>query len=145
MAGFLESGHYCLWRLDTQEMMTFDLDVRYSLAIIHSPHANHVFVARDNIVEILEVSMIGSNTVFETEPLTIWHVRSICPSLDDHRLLVGSGDGTVRMWNLEDSGSGRPVTQDIPRVITSPSGKMAATQIKRSAYIELWDTATWEC
>jgi len=28
---------------------------------------------------------------------------------------VGSGDGTVRMWNL---GSGRPVTQDIPRVIT---------------------------
>ena len=54
---------------------------------------------------------------------------------------MGSGDGTVRMWNL---GSGRPVTQDIPRVITfSPSGKMVA-QTKRSAYVELWDTATWE-
>jgi len=38
-------------------MMALDLNVRYPLAIIHSPHTNHVFVARDDIVEILEVSI----------------------------------------------------------------------------------------
>jgi len=40
--------------------------------------------------------------IFETEPLTTSYITSICPSRDGHRLLVGSGDGTVRTWNMED-------------------------------------------
>jgi len=67
---------------------------------------------------------------------------------DGHRLLVGSGDGTVRMRNMEDLGSSQPVIQDVtdrPEIIGfSPSRKMVATRSRQSDYIELRDTATWE-
>ena len=67
---------------------------------------------------------------------------------DGHRLLVGSGDGTVRMRNMEDLGSSQPVIQDVtdrPEIIGfSPSRKMVATRSRQSDYVELRDTATWE-
>ena len=150
MAAF--KGHECLWRLETQEMTFFDLDVgRIPLAIIHLPNANRLFVPRDDTVEIWEVSITGPNMIFETEPLTTSKIRSICPSRDGHRLLVGSEDGTVRMQNMEDLGSSQPVIQDVtdrPEIIGfSPSGKMVATGHWRPNYvyqIELRDTTTWE-
>ena len=145
MAAFRESDSKCLWRLDTQAMVSFDLDVgRIPPVVFHSPHTNHVFVPRDDTVEIWEVSMTGSNVIFETEPLTTLWIGSICPLRDGLRFLVGSSDKTVRMWNMEDLEGNQPVTQDVdvPIIIAfSPSGKMAATE---STCIELRDTATWE-
>jgi len=149
MAAFKGSLHKCLWRLDTQEMTSFDLDVGdVPPAIIHLPNANRLFVPRYDTVEIWEVSMTGPNMIFKTEPLTTSRISSICPSRDGHRLLVGSVDGTVKMRNMEDLGSGQPVIQDVtdrPETIgSSPSGKMVATRSWRFDCVELRDTATWE-
>jgi len=147
MAVFEESRHQCLWRLDTQEMISFDLDVqRIPLAIIHSPNASHLFIARYNTVKIWEVSMSSSNMIFKTGPLTTSSITSICPSRDGHRVLVGSKDGTVRMLNMEDFGSTQPVdVADTPKIIAfSPSGKTVATKPRQSACMGLRDTTTWE-
>jgi len=149
MAVFEESHHKCLWRLDTQEMTSFELDVRYiPPVIIHSPNANRLFVPRDDTVEIWEVSMTGPDMIFKTEPLATSDITSICPSRDGHRLLVGSWEGTVRMRNMEDLGSSQPVIQDVTDRLQiigfSPSGKMVATRSRQSDYVELQDTATWE-
>jgi len=148
MAAFEESCHQCLWRLDTQEMASFDLDVaEIPPAIIHLPNTNHLFVPRGDAVEIWEVSMTSSDIIFKTEPLTASRISSICPSLDGHRILVGSRDGTVRMWDTEDFGSSQPVIQDVtdrPEIIGfSPSGKMVTTKSRRPYYVELRDR-TWE-
>jgi len=149
MAAFEESLHKCLWRLDTQEMTSFDLDVEdIPPAIIHLPNANRLFVPRNDTMEIWDVSMSSSNMIFKTEPLTTSSITSICPLRDGHRLLVGSRDGTVRMRNMEDLESSQPVIQDVtdrPEIIGfSPSGKMVATRSRRPDHIELWDTTTWE-
>jgi len=42
-----ESCHNCLWKLDTKQMVSFDLDVGY-----RSPHANHVFTPKHRTVKI---------------------------------------------------------------------------------------------
>jgi len=149
VVAFEESLHKCLWTLDTQEMTSFDLDIKdIPPAIIHSSNTNHLFVPRDKTVEIWEVSMTSSNMIFKTEPLTTSGIESICPSRNGHRLLVGSDDGTVRMRNMEDFGSSQPVIQDVtdrPKIIEfSPSGKMVATKSQRPDYVEWRDTATWE-
>jgi len=149
MAVFKNYRHQCLWRLDTQEMTSFSLYVGdIPPAIIHSPNANCLFVPRDDTVEIWEVSMSSSNMIFKTEPLTTWHITSICLSHDGHRVLVGSSDGTVRMLNMEDFGSTQPIIQDVtntPRIIAfSPSGKIVAMKLWRSTCIELRDTTTWK-
>jgi len=143
MAAFRGSHHKCLWRLDTQQMVSFDLDVEdIDPAVIHLPHTNHVFVPRSRTVEIWEVSTTGSHMVFKTEsPAT----SSICTSHDGHRLLIGSEDGAVRMWNLEDLRSNQSVAQDDTverRIIAfSPSGNLVAL---KSTCVELRDTATGE-
>jgi len=149
MAAFWMSHYKCLWRLDTQQMMSFDLDVGLaSPAVIHLPHTNRVFVPRYKTVEIWEVSATCSNKIFETGPPITSSIISICPSRDGHRLLVGSDDGTVTMWNLEDLAGNEPVTQDDtdkPRIIAfSPSGKMVATKSRQYTYIELRDATTWK-
>jgi len=149
MAAFKGSRHKCLWRLDTQEMTSFDLDVGLiPPAIIHSPNANRLFVPQRDTVEIWEVSMTGPNMIFKTEPLTTSRISSICPLRDGHRLLVGSRDGTVRMRNMEDLGSSQPAIQDVtdrPQTIGfSPSGKMVATISRQPDRVELRDTTTWE-
>jgi len=38
--------------------------------------------------------------IFETKPPTTSMITSICPSCDGDRILVGSGDETVRMWDV---------------------------------------------
>ena len=149
MATFRESRHICLWRLDTEQMMSFDLDIEdIPPVVIHLSYANYVFVPRDRTVKIWEVSATGLNMILKTEPLTTEPITSICASRNGHRLLMGSRDGTVRMWNLEDLGSNQPVTQDdadVPYDIAfSPSGNMMTTRPLESTYIKLWDTATWE-
>ena len=152
MAAFRKSRHKCLWRLDTQEMVSFDLDFKdIPSAVMHSAHTNRIFVPQEHTVEVWDVSMTGSNMVFKTEPRTTQFISNICPSRNGHRLLMGSEDGTVRMWNLEDLGNNQPVTQndmDVPYIIAivafSPSGKIAATKSQQSTYIELWDTTTWK-
>ena len=136
----------CLWRLGTQQMVTFDLDVGYTpLAVINSSHNNRVFAPKHNTVEKWEVSTTGSNMIFEKEQLIDWSISSIFPSRDGHRLLIGNHDGTVRMLSLEDSGSNEPITQDKGRIVAfSPSGKMVATVSREDEHVELWDTTTWE-
>ena len=90
MVVFMESHHKCLWRLDTQQMVSFDLDVGYMPpTIIHSSYTNHVFVPRDDTVEIWEVSTTGSNMILKIESL---RTSSICPSRNGHRLLIGCED-----------------------------------------------------
>jgi len=97
-------------------------------------------------MEIWEVSMTGSNMMFETA-LSTQFITSICALHDGRRFLVGTVDGAVGMQNLEDLAGNQPVTQDtdVPRIIAfSPSGKMVATKSRRPAYIESRDTTTWE-
>ena len=148
MAIFRESDYKCLWRLDTQEMVFFDIDVgSIPPVVFHSLHTSHVFVPRYDTLAIWEVSVTGSNMIFETEPLTTLGISSICPLRDGDRILVGSSDRTVRMWNTEDLVDNQPVTQDrdVPEIIAfSPSGKMAALKSRQSAHTELRDTTTWE-
>jgi len=148
MAAFRASDHKYLWRLDTQETVSFYLYAGYPPPAIVSTHTNWVFVPRDKTVEIWEVSVTSPNMIFKTEPLTTLRVTSICPSHDGQQLLVGSLNGNVRMRNLEDLGSNRPVAQDDTDVVeviaSSPSGKMVGTKSRKSGYLELRDTTTWE-
>jgi len=153
MAEFREKPcHICLWRLDTQEMVSFSHDFNYTLYVIHSSLTNYLFIEREYTVEIWEVSTTGSKMIWE-KPQATSYVRSICPSRDGHRLLVGYNDGSVRMWNvdLEDLTGNRVDTidtqddTDMRRVIRiSPSGKVVATESQQSHNIKLLDTNTGE-
>jgi len=84
--------------------------------------------------------------IFETKLPITSEIMSICPSRDGNKILVGSWDGTVRMWdmNLARNQAVTMDTQDDVRkvIAVAPSGKMVATKSTRS--IELWDTATSE-
>jgi len=153
MAAFREKPcHVCLWRLDTQEMVSFSHDFNYVPHVIHSSFTNYLFIHRDLTVEIWDVSTTGSKMIWE-KPQATSYVRSICPSCDGRRLLVGYYNGSVRMWNvdLEDS-TGNWVdtidTQDdtdMRRVIRiSPSGNLAATESQQSRNVKLVDTNTGE-
>ena len=133
-----------MWRLDTQEIVTFSGDI--PAAIIRAPLTSHLFIPQYDTVEMWEVSMTSSHMIFETKPpITSW-ITSICPSRDGHRVLMGSGDGTVRMWdvNLARNQAATMDTQDDVRevIAVSPSRNMVATQSTRS--VEFWDTTTWE-
>ena len=90
--------------------------------------------------------MTSSHMIFETKPLITSLIRSMCPSRDGHRILVGSRDGTVSMWDVNlarNQAATMDTEDDVRKVIAvSPSGKMVVTQSERS--IELWDTATSE-
>jgi len=148
---------YRFWKLDTQEMTSFDPDfcfedlffrrAKTTPAIIRSPNANRLFIPGIYTVKIWEVAMGSSNMIFKTEPLTS-EIGSVCPSRDGHRFLVGSDDGTVMMRNMEDFGSSQSLIQDVtntPEIIAFlPSGKMVATKSQQSTYLELRDTTTWE-
>jgi len=153
MATFREKPcHMYLWRLDTQEMVSFSHDFSYVPHVIHSSLTNYLFIQRLHTVEIWDVSTTSSKMIWE-KPQATSYVRSICPSRDGRRLLVGYDDGSVRMWDidLEDStGSGADIidTQDdtdMRRVIiVSPSGKVVATESQQSHNIKLLDTNTGE-
>ena len=149
MATFTEKpSHIYLWRLDTQEMVSFSHDFNFP-HVIHSSLTNYLFIQRHYTVEIWNVSTTGSKMIWEKPQASfIW---SICPSHDGHRLLVGYHDGSVRMWNvdLEDPTGNRADTIDIQddtdmrQVITvSPSAKVAATESQQSHNIKLLDTNT---
>ena len=144
MAVFWEPKRVCVWRLDTQEMATFSGDI--PAAIIRAPLTSHLFIPRDHTIGIWEVSMTSSHMIFETKPLITSLIRSMCPSRDGHRILVGSRDGTVSMWDVNlarNQAATMDTEDDVRKVIAvSPSGKMVVTQSERS--IELWDTATSE-
>jgi len=154
MADFREEHrHIYLWRLDTHEMVPFSHDFDYATHVVHSPLTNYLFIQRFYRVEMWDVSMTGSEWIWETKYLANSIVTSACPSRDGHRLLVGYESGSVRMWNvdLEDSARNRADTidtqdnSDMRQVWTiSPSGKVAATQSLQSYNIEFLDTNTWE-
>jgi len=154
MADFREKPrHIYLWRLDTQEMVSFSRDFHYDPHVVHSPLTNYLFIERFYTVEMWDVSMTGSEWIWETNSLANSIVASICPSRDGHRLLVGYDSGSVRMWNvdLEDSAGNRADTTDTQddtatrQVITiSPSGKVAAAESLKSYNVEFLDTNTWE-
>jgi len=141
-----------LWRLDTQEMASFSHDFN-DAHVIHSPLTNYLFIKQRYTVEIWDVSMTGSKMIWEIKPASTSGVSRICPSCNGHRLLVGYGDGSVRMWNLDlenlainqvDATDTRNDT-DAPRVITiSLSGKMVVAQSQQSSNIEFVDTTTGE-
>jgi len=141
-----------LWRLDTQEMVSFSHDFNYELHVIHSSLTNYLFIERPHTVEIWDVSTTGSKMIWE-KPRATSYVLSICPSRDGHRLLVGYHDGSVRMWNvdLEDSTGNWADTIDTQDdtdtrqvIIISPSGKVAAAESQQSHNIKLLDTNTGE-
>jgi len=153
MAAFSEKPcDIYLWRLDTQEMVSFSHDFNYMLHVIHSPLTNYLFIQRYLTVEIWDVSTTGARMIWE-KPQATSNVWSICPSRDGHRLLVGYDDGSVRMWDvdLEDLTRNRVDTIDTQddtatrRVIRiSPSGKMAVTESQQYRKIKLVDTNTGE-
>ena len=142
-----------LWRLDTQEMVSFSHDLYHAPHIIHSLLTNYLFIQQLDTVEIWDISATGSKMIWEMKLASNSGISSICPSCDGHRFLVGYGDGSVRMWNLDlenlainqaDTMDTRNDT-DEPRVITvSPSGKMVVTRSQQSSNIEFLDTITRE-
>jgi len=147
-----EHEQFYLWRLDTQEMVSFSRDF-YDAHVIHSLLTNYLFIQQHHTVEIWEVSVTGSKMIWEIKPASTSIVMGICPSCNGHRVLVGYHDGSVRMWNLDlenlvinqtDTTDTRNDT-DPPRVITiSPSGKMVVARSQQSSNIEFLDTTTGE-
>ena len=146
--------HIYLWRLDTQEMVSFSYDFdRYfanGLYIIHSSLTNYLFIYRNRRVEIWDVSVTGAKMIWETKDLYAW---SMCSSHDGHRLLVGHIDGSVRMWDLdlEDLARNQADTKDTQddtdtrQVLRmSPSGTIVVTQSQKSSNVELLNTTTGE-
>jgi len=141
-----------LWRLDTQEMVSFSHDFD-DAHVIHSPLTNYLFIQQRYTVEIWDVSATGSKMIWEIKPASTSDVRKVCPSSDGHRVLVGYWDGSVRMWNvdLENLVTIQADTTDtrddtcVRRVITiSPSGKMVVAESRQSSKVEFLDTTTGE-
>jgi len=141
-----------VWRLDTQEMASFDHHFSYVPHVIHSPLTNYRFIDQDHTVKIWDVSMTGSKRIWETNPPTTSPIWSICPSRDGHRILVGCSDGSVRMWelDLENLAMNQADTMDTQADVDMPefiafsrSGNMVATRSGQS-HIEFLDTATGE-
>ena len=141
-----------LWKLDTQEMMSFSRDFGRSSHVIHSHLTNYLFVERNYTVEIWDVSMTSSKLVWEAKPPTTSRICSTRPSQDGHGLLVGCRDGNVRMWelDLENLAMNQADTVDtqadtnVPKFTGfSHSGKMVAT-ISEQSHIEFLDTTTGE-
>ena len=140
-----------LWRLDTQEMVSFShgfCHTPHVIHVIHSSLTNYLFIQRIHTVEKWDVSTTGSKMIWE-KPQVTSNVLSICPSHDGHRLLVGYYDGSVRMWDvdLENSTGNRVDTidiqddTDIRQVIAiSPSGKLTATESQQFRNVKLVDT-----
>ena len=152
MAAFWGEAMY-LWRLNTQEMASFSWNFGHVSHVIYSPLTNYVFIKQDVTVEIWDISTTGSKLIWETNPPTTSPICSTYPSHDGHRLLVGCEDGSVRMWDLdlENLAMNQANTMDtrddadIPQFIGfSHSGKIVATQLKRSHTIEFLDTTTGE-
>ena len=146
MAVFEEPKRICVWRLDTQEMASFSVDIGYAPpVVIRAPLTSHLYIARYHTVEIWEVSMTSSHMIFKTKLPITSEITSICPSRDGNKILVGSY-GIVRMWdvNLARNQAVTMDTQDDVRkfIAVSPSGKMVATKSTRS--VEFWDTVTSE-
>jgi len=141
-----------VWRLDTQEMASFNHEFNHVPRVIHSSLTNYLFINQDYTVKIWDISMTGSKPIWETNPPTTSHIRSICPSRDGHRILVGCWDGSVRMWelDLENLAMNQADTMDTQADVDMPefiafshSGKMVATRSGQS-HIEFLDTATGE-
>jgi len=141
-----------LWRLDRQEMASFNHDFDYVPRVIHSSLTNYVFIKQDITVDIWDISMTCSKQIWETNPPATSNISSICPSWDGRRLLVGCFDGSVRMWeldleNLAMNQADTVDTQadaDMPEFIAfSHSGSMVATRSGQS-HTELLDTTTGE-
>ena len=128
-------------------MAPFSGDIKgIPIAVIRTPLTSHLFILCNHAVKIWEVSMTSSHMIFEIKH-TPW-IKSICPSRDGRRILVGSGDGIVRMWDMNLVRK-QPVTMDTQDdgdmrevIAVSHSGKMVATISKRS--IELRNTTTSE-
>jgi len=142
-----------LWRLDTQEMVSFSHDFYGTPHVIHSPLTDYLFITQWRTAEIWEVSATGLKMIWEIKPTSTSFISSICPSCDGHRLLAGYDDGSVRMWNLDlenlaiiqanttDTRNGT----NVRRVITiSPSGKMVATESRKSSQVKFLHTTTGE-
>jgi len=154
MADSREKPRYIyLWRLDTQEMVSFNHDFNYDPHVVHLPLTNYLFIQRIYTVEMWDVSMTGSEWTWRTKALANLMIMSICPSRNGHRLLVGYDSGSVRMWNVdpEDSAGNRADTigtqddTDTRQVwIISPSGNVVATVSLQSHNVEFLDTNTCE-
>jgi len=145
-----EPRQVCLWRLDTQEMASFNHGFD-DAHIIHSPLTNYLFIKQHCTVEIWDVSATGSKMIWEIKPASSAPVTEICLSCDDHRVLVGYDDGSVRMWNLDlenlviNQADATDTRDDanVPQVITiSPSGKMVVARSQQSSNVEFLDTTT---
>ena len=69
-------------------------------AIIYAPLTSHLFVPQDDTVEIWEVSITSSHILFEKKPLITLRITSICLLYDGYRVLVGSWNRIVSMWDM---------------------------------------------
>jgi len=145
-----KSCHIYLWRMDTQEMVSFSHDLNYNPHVIDSSRTNHLFIQQNYTVEIWDVSMTGSKMIWETKSPALSFVTNTCPSRDGSRILVGYLNGSVRMWNVDLGDLTRnqsdvlDTQDDIRRVISiSSSGKVAAAESQQS-HIKFLDTNTGE-
>ena len=158
MAVFLVRDKIYLWRLDTQEMTSFDWNFNHVPHVIHSALTNYLFIQQDWTVEIWDISVTGPKLIWKVRPPTTSRIWSACPSRDGHRLLVGCEDGSVSMWeldleNLAMSQADTIADAHIPQffdaympqfVAFSHSGKMVATRSEQSRSIEFLDTTPAE-
>jgi len=143
-----------LWRLDTQEMVSFSCDWSASWSsphVIHSPLTNYLFLQQDRGPEIWDVSATGSKMIWKHVSLS--DVTSICPSSNGHRVLVGYRNGSVRMWDLDlenlvmnqaDATDTRDDSDERRVIGMSPSGKMVITRPWGSSKVKFLDTTTRE-
>jgi len=67
--------------------------------VIHSTITNYLFIRQPYRVEVWDVSVTGSEMIWEMDFTFKRHIDRICPSCDGHKVLVACGD--VRMWNVD--------------------------------------------
>jgi len=88
-----------VWRLDTQEMASFDHHFNYVTHVVHSPLTNYLFINQIHTVKIWDVSMTGSNLGDKSSNhFTYMEYLSITGWPQDFSWMLG--------WKCEDVGTG---------------------------------------
>ncbi|EJD50854.1 WD40 repeat-like protein [Auricularia subglabra TFB-10046 SS5] len=147
-----QDNSVCLWlysesRSGTRMSMTYKIDGEHLiLSAAFSPTASHFAIGSSNG----KISLWSVDVSHEEPPERVvghkGEVSSICFTRHDNRMVSGSTDGAVRVWNdatLKPRGA-VTVECDAPvrRAIISPNGRFVATAEEKSSNIRLWNATT---